>query len=127
MRKSLSPAAGVGGDGNPVRAEEAGGTFNDVTLAGDAGPVDHTILALLSDRLIGRNAQAGGGISGVGAGEILMLVAGAIAVRIGGGLREDVVHRAEVTQPPGVGDAVAIAGAGTVGKQNQAGEGLFGE
>jgi hypothetical protein len=108
------------------RAEKAGRAFNDVLLAGDAGPVDHTILTLLGDGLVGRNAQDRLGIGGVGAGDVLLPVAGAIAVRIGGGLGEEVIHGAEVTEPPGVGDAVIKDGAGTIGQQNQARESLLG-
>ena len=110
MEFHVGPAAGDGGDRSPNRAEEAGRAFDDVMLAGDAGPVDHTILTLLGDSLIGRNPQERLGIGRIGAGDVFMPVAGAIAVRIGGGLREDVVDRAEVTEPPGIGDAVVIDG-----------------
>jgi len=89
MEFHVGPAAGIGADRNPVRAIEAGGTLNDVLLAGDAGPVDHTILTLQGDGLIGRNAQDRAGVGGVGAGDALLPVAGAITVRIGGGLGEN--------------------------------------
>src|SRR5208283_3712684 len=66
----VGPGAGVGGDGNPVRAEDAGGALDEVTLAGDAGPVDHTVLALLGDGLVGGHAQDRLGVGGVGAGNV---------------------------------------------------------
>lgn len=50
MEFHVGPAAGIGADWNPVRAEEGGGAFDEVALAGDAGPVAHTILTLLSHR-----------------------------------------------------------------------------
>src|SRR5208283_631196 len=72
----VGSSAGNGGDRSPVRAEEAGGSLDDITLAGDAGPLDDTILACLGDGLIGRSAQNRGGIGRVGAGNILLPVAG---------------------------------------------------
>src|ERR1017187_9449443 len=127
MEFHVGPAAGIRGDRSPSRAVETGRTLNEVMLAGDAGPVNNAILTLLSHRLIGRYPQNRLRIGWVGAGDVLVPVAGAIAVRIGSGLREDIVNRAEVTEPPGVGDTVAIDGGGAIGQENQAREGLLGE
>src|ERR1017187_5608065 len=127
MEFHIGPAAGIGGDRSPNRAVETGGALDEVMLAGDAGPVNNAILTLLSHRLIGRYPQNRLRIGWVGAGDVFVPVAGAIAVRIGSGLREDIVNRAEVTEPPGVGDTVAIDGGGAIGQENQAREGLLGE
>src|SRR6266568_3539090 len=42
----VCPAAGVGGNRNPVRRKEAGGALEDVLLAGHAGPANHAVLTL---------------------------------------------------------------------------------
>src|ERR1035437_6215804 len=87
MESHVGPAAGDGGDRSPNRAEEAGGAFDDVMLADDARPAYATLLTWLSNRLVGRYPQERLGIGRVGAGGVFVPVAGAIAVRIGGGLR----------------------------------------
>ena len=86
----VGPAAGVGGNGNPVRAEEAGRAFDEVALAGDTRPVDHTILTCFGDSLIGRNVQERAGIRGVRAGDVFLRIAGPVAVRIRSGLESGI-------------------------------------
>src|ERR1017187_86976 len=127
MEFHVRPAAGIRGDRSPSRAVETGRALDEVMLAGDAGPVNDTILTLLSHRLIGRYPQNRLGISRVGAGDVFVPVAGAIAVRIGRGLREDIVDGAEVSEPPGVGDTVAIDGGRAIGQEYQPRESLLGE
>src|ERR1035441_9166707 len=95
MEFHVRPAAGIRGDCSPSRAVETGRALDEVMLARDAGPVNDAILALLSHRLIGRYPQNRLGIGRVGAGDVFVPVAGAIAVRIGRGLREDIVDRAD--------------------------------
>src|ERR1035437_2712219 len=99
MEFHIGPAAGIGGDCSPSRAVETGRALDEVMLAGDAGPVNDAILTLLSHRLIGRYPQNRLRIGWVGAGDVFVPVAGPIAVRIRSRLREDVVDRAEVTEP----------------------------
>src|ERR1035437_3304130 len=86
MEFHVGPGADIGGDCSPNGAVEARRALDEVMLAGNAGPVNDAILALLRQRLIGRYPQNRLGISRVGAGNVFVPVAGAIAVRIGSGL-----------------------------------------
>src|SRR5882724_5073332 len=106
MEYHVSPSAGVSGNGDPIRRERCGRTLNDVAFSGHAWPTNRAVLTRLSRATGRRSAQTRVGISWIGAGNIFLPIVHSIAIRIGGGLRKQVIHGAEVAQAPRIRNAI---------------------
>ena len=120
MEFHIRAGARVCGHGDPVRREQSCRALDDVSFAGNAGPVNHTILALQRSSLVSGHLENRFRVGRVSAGDVFLPVTGPIAIGVGAGLRKQIVNTAKVAQAPGIRNAVIEGGRRPIRECDQA-------